>query len=693
MDDRNSHISELNRNNGLPTDDRQSHQFDIGKIDTLEPQSEGEQLPELLENDRPAHWKTAMAIVAVLLVGTLSFAGIRYLGAKPGSAAKEKPDKKLKITPVSIATAIQKTVPVQIEAIGTVQPGMTVSVTAQASGRINGVFFKKGQEIKKGQLLFTIDQEAQNAVIQQAQGAVLKGGAAVQQAQATRDKDTGSIAQAQATLERDLQLIQQARATLDKDIGAIAQAQATLEKDIGLIQQAKVTLNKDTGAVAQAEATLAKDLAQIQQAKALLARDKAQAQYIQAQFDRYNSLYAQGAASKDQAQQYTANKQASLATVQSDIEAIRNAEAVVRGDRIAIQNAKMTLQSDRTAIQNAQAVVQGDRAAVRNAEATVRGDRAAIRNAEAVVKGDRVAIENAKAVVRGDEAAIKNAQAGMGSDQGTLKNAQVQLAYTKIYAPIDGRAGNILVQMGNVVQPNSNTPLVTIVQVHPIQVSFAVPAANLPEVQKQMKGGKLPVSIKLSATDSQPISGLLSFVNNTVDNTTGTIQLIGDFDNTDGKLYPGQYANATLTLSETPNAIVIPSQAVQNGPNGQFVFVVKPDMSVENTPVVATGAADGLSAIQKGLKSGDKVVTDGQANLVSGGKVKLQERGSKNDKGGGKRRGKKADAGETAAPTDAKTGDVIPSKTTFGDVAPSGEKPRRRGGGKDRSSGAAGEKP
>jgi membrane fusion protein, multidrug efflux system len=644
MDDRNSHISELNRNNGLPTENRAPHPFDIGKIDTPESQREGEPLLDILETDRPTHWKTAMAIVAVLLVGTLGFAGIRYLGAKPGSAAKEKPDKKLKITPVSIATAIEKTVPVQIEAIGTVQPGTTVSVTAQASGRINGVFFKKGQEIKKGQLLFSIDRESQNSVIQQAQGAVLKGGAALQQAQATRDKDIGAIAQAQATLAKDLQVVEQAKATLDKDLGLITLAQATLAKDLGAVRQAK----------------------------AILAKDLAQAQYAQAQSERYGNLFKQGAVSEDRAQEYFANGRVAAANIQADTEAIRNAEAVV----------------------------QGDLAAIRNAQATVRGDRAAIRNAEAVVQGDRVAIENAKAVVRGDEAAIKNAQAGMGSDQGTLKNAQVQLAYTKIYAPIDGRAGNILVQMGNVVQSNSNTPLVTIVQVHPIQVSFAIPAANLPEVQKQMKGGKLPVSIKLSATDSQPISGLLSFVNNTVDNTTGTIQLIGDFDNTDGKLYPGQYANATLTLSETPNAIVIPSQAVQNGPNGQFVFVVKPDMSVENTPVVATIAADGLSAIQKGLKSGDKVVTDGQANLVSGGKVKVKEPGSKDDGGGGKRRRKKSDAGETAAPTDAKTGDATPSKTTFGegapaatpnDSAPSGEKPRRRGGGKDRSSG--GEKP
>ena len=124
----------------------------------------------------------------------------------------------------------------------------------------------------------------------------------------------------------------------------------------------------------------------------------------------------------------------------------------------------------------------------------------------------------------------------------------------------------------------------TIVQVRPIQVSFAVPAANLDEIQKRMSGGKLPVDVKLADTNSKPISGQLSFVNNTVDNTTGTIQLIGDFDNSDNRLYPGQYVNATLTLSETPNAIVVPSQAVQNGPNGQFVFVVKPDMTVDKCP-------------------------------------------------------------------------------------------------------------
>ncbi len=583
MTDRSSDISDLERNHKLdPVTTANLHDklaqepvpLDFNSALTvvdppLSPENT-EQLPAT-QPERRSWVKTALLLLAVLGIGALGFVGIRNLSSQ--TVAKDKSaDRKLKVTPVLVATAIQKTVPVQVNAIGTVQSGLSVSVTPQVSGRIKGVFFKKGQEIKKGQLLFTLDEQPQQATIQQAQGVTLKDQASVQQAQAMRDKDTGLIATAQATLQKDLQAIEQAKATLDKDKGAIAQSQATLQKD----------------------------LAQIQQAKAVLAKDIAQSKFAQGQSQRYGNLYKQGAVSLDQAQQYAANKGVSAANIQADTEAIKNAEAVAQGDRVAITNA----------------------------QATVRGDEAAIKNAQAVAQGDRVAIENARAVVRGDEAAIKNAQAALGSDGGALKNAQVQLGYTKIYAPIDGRVGNILVQVGNVAQAGSNTPLATIVQVNPIQVSFAVPASNLAEVQKRMSGGKLAVDVKLADSDSKPIAGQLSFVNNTVDNTTGTIQLIGDFNNTDGKLYPGQYVNATLTLSETPNAIVVPSQAVQNGPNGQFVFVVKPDMTVENTPVVATIAADGLNAVQKGLKAGDKVVTDGQANLVDGAQVRVKEPGN-----------------------------------------------------------------
>jgi membrane fusion protein, multidrug efflux system len=547
--------------------------------------------------------KPALILGAVLLIGTLGFFGIRNMAAKP--SGKEKIDKRQKITPVLMAVATRKTVPIQLQAIGTIQPGVTVAVTPQVGGRINGVYFKKGQDLKKGQLLFTIDEQPQAAAIQQIQGTLQKGGAQVQQARATSDKDTGLIAQAQTTLEKDLQAIEQAKATLDRDTGLIAQAKATRDRDLGLIQQAK----------------------------AVLLKDQAQSRFTVAQNQRYSNLYKQGAVSQDQAQQYLSNSQVSAATIQADIEAIKNAEATVRGDE----------------------------AAIKNAEAVVRGDLAAIKNAEAVVKGDRVAIENAKAVVRGDQAAIQSAQAAISSDQGTLKNAQVQMGYTKIYAPIDGRAGNILVQVGNVVQPTSNNPLVNIVQIHPIQVSFAVPSNSLPEIQRQMSNGRLPVGIKLSPSDPQSISGQLSFVNNTVDNTTGTVQLIGDFDNTDGRLWPGQYVNATLTLNEIPNAIVVPAQAVQNGPNGQFVFVVKPDQTVENVPVVATSAVDGLNVIEKGLRAGDQVVTDGQANLVAGAQVKLQEAADKpGNKGSdtvpGERKGKRRSANPSDQPSPAAGG-------------------------------------
>jgi multidrug efflux system membrane fusion protein len=224
-------------------------------------------------------------------------------------------------------------------------------------------------------------------------------------------------------------------------------------------------------------------------------------------------------------------------------------------------------------------------------------------------------------VVEGDKAAIANAEALVLTDEAAYKNIEVQSSYTEIYAPIDGRAGNILVTEGNVVQANSSNPLVNIAQINPIQVSFAIPEVNLPEVQKRMQNGRLKVDVTFTGNPS-PISGTLTFINNTVDSTTGTIQLIGDFSNGGGKLFPGQFVNTTLTLSEETDAIVVPAQAVQNGPNGQFVFVVNPeDNTVKNVPVVASSTIDGLNVVQKGLKPGDQVVIDGQANLVSGSKV------------------------------------------------------------------------
>jgi membrane fusion protein, multidrug efflux system len=486
---------------------------------------EGQQISHVtvLEVDPTLIEKTAQSArkslplrrLGLITGGILLLATAAFLAMRPNAAAK--PDKasrngKDQITPVMVATVMRKTVPVQISAIGKVQAGETVSVTPQAGGRITGVFFKKGEEVKKGQLLFTLDDRSQAAAIQQSQGIVAKDQAAVQQA----------------------------RATLAKDLGQIEQARATLARDQGLVRQAQATL----------------------------AKDEAQAKFAQAQSDRYNRLYKEGAVTLDQAQQYTANSGISAATLQADREAIANAQAVVRGDEVAIQNA------------------------------------------EEVVKGDQAAIANAEAVV--------------SADGGALSNTEVQSSYTKIYAPISGRAGNILITEGNVVQANSTSPLVVIQKIHPIQVAFSVPESNLPALQKHMDNGKLKVDVTFTGS-SRPISGTLTFLNNTVDNTTGTIQLIGDFDNTDGKLFPGQFVNTTLTLTQDPNATVVPAQAVQNGPKGQFIFVVKPDNTVENVPVTASSTVDGLDVIQKGVQPGDKVVIDGQANLVTGSKIRIKD--------------------------------------------------------------------
>ncbi|MFN6463826.1 MAG: efflux RND transporter periplasmic adaptor subunit [Nostoc sp. DedVER02] len=474
--------------------------------------------------------KISLVILGMLLLAGLGIFGIHTVAAKSDKTEKSGRNKQ-QVTPVTVAMVTQKTVPVQLQAIGNVQSGSTVSITPEASGRIIGVYFKKGQDVKKGQLLFTLDDRSQTAAIQQAQG--------------------------------------------------------TVAKDLASVQQARDGLARDLGQVDQARATLIKDQALVRQAQANLAKDQAQAEFAKGQSDRYGALYQKGAISLDQAQQYASNSKSATATLQADREAIANAEAVLKSDRVALTNAG------------------------------------------AVVKGDRAAIANAQAVVR--------------SDQGALDNAKVQLSYSKIYAPIDGRAGNILVTQGNVVQANSTTPLVTLTQIRPIQVAFSIPETNLPQVQKYMQNGKLKVDVTFPNDQSHSVPGTLSFVNNTVDNTTGTIQLIGDFDNTQGHLFPGQFVNTTLTLTEKPNATVVPSQAVQNGPDGQFVFVVKPDMTVENVPVTVSSSIDGLDVVEKGPQPGDKIVTDGQANLVSGSKVRVKrgggaggrEQGGKSPKSGG----------------------------------------------------------
>ena len=211
-----------------------------------------------------------------------------------------------------------------------------------------------------------------------------------------------------------------------------------------------------------------------------------------------------------------------------------------------------------------------------------------------------------------------NALAGsVAADRAALTNAELNLAYTTIRAPIDGRTGSLQFHQGNVVKSPDDV-LLSINQIHPIYAAFAVPERFLPEIQKQMRSRTLSVSASYENLTGEPPVGQLAFVDNSVDPTTGTILLKATFPNTDGKLWPGQYVQLALQLDELTNAVVVPSQAVQAGQNGQFVFVVKPDQTVEQRAVTVSVTVKGETAIASGLSAGETVVTDGQLRLVSG---------------------------------------------------------------------------
>lgn len=330
--------------------------------------------------------------------------------------------------PVTVASVVQRTVPVEVRAIGTGEAYSTVSVKAMVNGEITRVNFVEGQDVKKKDLLFAIDSRAYEA------------------------------------------------------------------------------------AVKQAEANLARDVAQEKNAT-----DQAQ---------RYNGLYAQGIMPKQTADQY-----------QTNLDAL---EEAIRADKAAVETAR------------------------------------------------------------------------------------VLLSYCSIYSPIDGRTGSLLIHQGNVVKANDTVSMVVINQIAPIYVDFSVPEQFLPEIKRHMAVGKLKVRAVIPNDPGPPEDGDLSFVNNTVDSNTGTILLKGTFSNPQRRLWPGQFVNVVLTLSATPNAIIVPTRAIQTGQEGQFVFVVKSDRTVEMRPVVVGASLDADTVIEKGVQVGETVVTDGQLRLVPGSKVEIK---------------------------------------------------------------------
>lgn len=213
--------------------------------------------------------------------------------------------------------------------------------------------------------------------------------------------------------------------------------------------------------------------------------------------------------------------------------------------------------------------------------------------------------------------------AAVRADEAAVENAKINLGYCSIYSPIDGRTGALLVHPGNLVK-NNDTSLVVINQVMPIYVDFSIPEKDLAQVKAHQARERLRVLAYPSGNDSSPSTGKLSFINNTVDSNTGTIELKGTFANGDRRLWPGQFVNVTLDLTVHRNATVVPSQAVQTGEKGQYVYVVNADDTVGYRPVTVGATLGGFTIVDKGVSPGETVVTNGQLRLFPGAKVSLK---------------------------------------------------------------------
>jgi multidrug efflux system membrane fusion protein len=221
---------------------------------------------------------------------------------------------------------------------------------------------------------------------------------------------------------------------------------------------------------------------------------------------------------------------------------------------------------------------------------------------------------------------VDTAAATVKASESAVENLRVQTEYAVIRSPIAGRAGKILIQQGNLVKANDTVSLVVINQIAPIYVSFAVPEQYLGLIRKYMATGKLAVeAVPQGTTDAAAATanGKVAFIDNTVDATTGTVRLRATFPNNDKSLWPGQFVTASLTLNEQQNAIVVPSQAVQTGPKGQFVYVIKSG-AAEMREITVERVDGPQTVIAKGLAAGEQVVTSGQSRLIPGMKVSIK---------------------------------------------------------------------
>lgn len=262
------------------------------------------------------------------------------------------------------------------------------------------------------------------------------------------------------------------------------------------------------------------------------------------------------------------------------------------------------------AMEGAKANLARDTVMARNAEESAR------RYAE-LVKKEYITQQQYDDMLTNSEAL----KAEVKADQATVENARLNLEYCRMTAPISGRTGSLLVHQGNMVMANASNPLVVIHQIQPIYVSFTVPEQYLSEIRQYSAAGRLTVRVYPPDEEQNMRSGELSFIDNMVDTSTGTILLKAVFPNEDKVLWPGEFVNVVILLKEIENAVVIPSQAVQAGQDGNYVFVVKSDRTVESRPVTISYRQNNEVVVEKGLEPGERVVTDGQFRLYPGARI------------------------------------------------------------------------
>ncbi len=330
--------------------------------------------------------------------------------------------------PVVVANVEERDIPIQISAIGNVEPYQTVQIRSQVNGQIQKIFFKEGEDVRQGQPLFQLDKRP---------------------------------------------------------------FQADLEKAIGQMKH-----------------------------------DQAQAENSRIQADRYSGLETQGIVSREQAEQLRTQ-----------------------------------------------------------------------------AKADASAVE---------------------ADKANVEAARVQLQYTDIVAPIDARTGSLMINLGNLVKANDTPYLLQLNQVTPIYVTFSVPEANLDRVRHRFSSGQLKVQAYPKGQADSPAEGRLTFIDNGVDTTTGTLKLKGTFPNGDRRLWPGEFVDVALVLSTQKNVVVVPTKAIQSGQQGEYVYVVRTDSTAESRPVKTAGAYQNVTLIADGLKPGEQVIVNGQLRVAPNAKVVVQ---------------------------------------------------------------------